>query len=54
MTLNEFIEGAFKTEHEYLMDALGDITPEELHRLDPLAHDPSRRYVVPILHSASA
>ncbi len=30
MTLNEFIEDAFNTEHEYLMDALGDITPEEL------------------------
>ena len=30
MTLNEFIEDAFNTEHEYLMDALGDLTPEEL------------------------
>ncbi|MQG40589.1 MAG: DinB family protein, partial [SAR202 cluster bacterium] len=30
MTLNEFIEDAFNTEIEYLMDALGDITPEEL------------------------
>ena len=30
MTLNEFIEDAFNTELEYLMDALGDITPEEL------------------------
>ncbi|MBC8281984.1 MAG: DinB family protein [Chloroflexi bacterium] len=30
MTLNEFIEDAFNTEHEYLMDALGDITPDEL------------------------
>ena len=30
MTLNEFIEDAFDTEHEYLMDALGDLTPEEM------------------------
>ncbi|MCH7735895.1 MAG: DinB family protein [Chloroflexi bacterium] len=30
MTLNEFIEDAFNTEHEYLMDALRDLTPEEL------------------------
>ena len=30
MTLNEFIEDAFNTELEYLMDALGDISPEEL------------------------
>ena len=30
MTLNEFIEDALNTEHEYLMDALSDITSEEL------------------------
>ena len=30
MTLNEFIEDAFNTEHEYLMDALGDLTADEL------------------------
>ena len=30
MTLNEFIEDAFNTEHEYLMDAIGDLTPDEL------------------------
>ena len=30
MTLNEFIEDTFNTEHQYLMDALGDLTPEEL------------------------
>ena len=32
MTLNEFIENAFNVEHEYLMDALGDLTDEELVR----------------------
>ena len=30
MTLNEFIEDAFITEHEYLMDAVSDLTPAEL------------------------
>ena len=30
MTLNEFIEDAFNTELEDLMDALGDLTPEEM------------------------
>lgn len=30
MTLNEFIEDALNVENEYLMDALGDLTPEEL------------------------
>ena len=30
MTLNEFIEDAFNVEQEYLMDALGDLTPEEM------------------------
>jgi len=30
MTLNEFIEDAFNTEHEYLMDALGDLTADEM------------------------
>ena len=30
MTLNEFLEDAFNTEHEYLMDALDGLTPEEL------------------------
>ncbi len=29
MTLNEFIEDAFDKEHEFLMDALSDLTPEE-------------------------
>ena len=29
MTLNEFIEDAFNKEHEFLMDALSDLTPEE-------------------------
>ena len=29
MTLNEFIEDALNKEHEFLMDALGDLTPEE-------------------------
>ena len=29
MTLNEFIEDAFNKEHEFLMDALGDLTPQE-------------------------
>ncbi len=29
MTLNEFIEDALNGEHELLMDALGDLTPEE-------------------------
>ena len=30
MTLNEFIEDAFITEHEYLMDAIGDLTSDEV------------------------
>ena len=30
MTLNEFIEDAFNTEREYLIDALGDLTSDEL------------------------
>ena len=30
MTLNEFIEDAFITEEEYLMDAIGDLTPAEM------------------------
>ncbi len=30
VTLNEFIEDAFNVEQEYLMDALGDLTPEEM------------------------
>jgi uncharacterized damage-inducible protein DinB len=30
MTLNEFIEDAFNTENQYLMDAVGDLTHEEL------------------------
>ena len=30
MTLNEFIKDAFYKEHEFLMDAVGDLTPEEL------------------------
>ena len=30
MTPNEFIEDAFNTEHEYLMDALGDLTSDEM------------------------
>ena len=30
MTLNEFIADAFNMEQEYLMDALGDLTPEEM------------------------
>ena len=30
MTLNEFIEDAFNTEYEYLMYALGDLTPDEM------------------------
>ena len=30
MTLNEFIEDAFNVEHEFLMEALQDLTPEEL------------------------
>ena len=29
MTLNRFIEDAFQKEHEFLMDALGGLTPEE-------------------------
>lgn len=29
MTLNEFIESAFEKEHQYLTDALADLTPEE-------------------------
>jgi uncharacterized damage-inducible protein DinB len=30
MTLNEFIENAFNTEQAYLMDALGDLTTDEM------------------------
>ena len=30
MTLNEFIEDAFNVEHEFLMEAVQDLTPEEL------------------------
>ena len=30
MTLNEFIEDAFNVEHEFLMEAVKDLTPEEL------------------------
>ena len=30
MTLNEFIEDAFNMEHEFLMEAVKDLTPEEL------------------------
>ena len=30
MTLNEFIEDAFVTEHQYLMDAVTDLTPTEM------------------------
>jgi len=30
MTPNEFIEDAFNTEHEYLMDALGDLSSDEM------------------------
>ena len=30
MTLNEFIEDAFVTEHEYLIDAISDLTPDEM------------------------
>ena len=30
MTLNEFIEDAFIAEEEYLMDAIGDLTPAEM------------------------
>ena len=30
MTLNEFLEDAFNVEHEYLMDALDDLKPDEL------------------------
>ena len=30
MTLNEFIEDAFNTEHEYLMDALEGLTPDDM------------------------
>ena len=50
MTLNEFIEDAFNVEHEFLMEAVQDLTPEELrwrpgaggqpHWMDALAHDP--------------
>ena len=29
VTLNKFIEDALDKEHEFLMDALGDLTPEE-------------------------
>jgi hypothetical protein len=30
MTLNEFIEAALRKEHEFLMEAVQDLTPEEL------------------------
>ncbi len=41
MTLNEFIEDAFSKEHEFLMDAVRDLTPEELawrpgHEANPM------------------
>ena len=41
MTLNEFIEDAFAKEHEFLMDAVQDLTPEELawrpgHEANPM------------------